>query len=185
MRKITVASVAFCLLSGFAMCVAQEFPEMPGPEKEHEMLQQLAGEWEASADVSMGPGTPTMKFTATENYRKIGPFWIVGESTGTVGEMPVESMLTLGYDLSKNKIVGSWVDSVQTYQWVYEGNFDETGKVLTLETKGPCPMKPGTLSNFKEVIEFKDKDHKVFTSSMQQEDGTWMEIMSVESKRKK
>lgn len=184
MRRITVASALFGLLTTVAMCLAQEIPEMPGPVKQHEMLQRLAGEWEANAEVSM-PGDATMKFESTENIRKLGPFWIVSESTGTVGDTPIESKLTLGYDLTKNKIVGSWIDSVQSYQWVYEGEFDDTGKVLTLETTGPCPMKPGTMSNFKEVLELKDKNTKVFTSSMQQEDGTWIQIMSVESKRKK
>ena len=158
---------------------------MAEPVKEHTLLQQLAGEWEASADVSMGPDQPKMKFTATENIRTIGPFWIVGESTGTVGEMPIESMLTLGYDPEKKKIIGSWVDSMQTHQWVYEGSFDKSGKVLTLETQGPCPLRPGETVNFKETIELKDKDHKVFTSSMEQQDGTWTEIMSSEYQRKK
>jgi hypothetical protein len=185
MRTIVTASVLFGLLIIVPVCVAQEFPEMPGPVKQHEMLQKLAGEWEVNTELSMGPGGEKIKFEATENFRKLGPFWIIGESKGTAGDMKVESKLTLGYDLNTNKVVGSWIDSVQSYQWVYEGEFDDTGKVLTLNTTGPCPLKPGTMSKFKEVLELKDDNTRLFTSSMQQEDGTWMEIMSVESRRKK
>jgi hypothetical protein len=126
MRNVTIASVGLMFFA--VACFAQELPKMPGPVKQHEMLQKLVGEWEVDDEVSMGPDGTKMQFKSTENIRKLGPFWIVSESKGTVGEFPIESKLTLGYDLTKNKIVGSWVDSVTSYQWVYEGEFDESGR---------------------------------------------------------
>jgi hypothetical protein len=70
------------------------------------------------------------------------------------------------------------------YMWQYTGSVE--GKKLTLESKGPCPLKPpGTLVNFRETLELKDKDHKVFTSSFQDDDGTWKELVTINSTRKK
>ena len=69
--------------------------------------------------------------------------------------------------------------------WNYEGTVDSSGKKLTLETEGPCPMKGGKISRFKEVVEIKDKDHKVFTSSIQEDDGKWSTMVVVNSTRKK
>jgi Protein of unknown function (DUF1579) len=46
-------------------------------------------------------------------------------------------------------------------------------------------MVPGALAKFKKVTEFKSKDHRVFTSSMQGEDGKWAGIVNINYLRKK
>jgi len=52
-------------------------------------------------------------------------------------------------------------------------------------TEGPNPEKPGRMFKFRETFEFPDKDRRIFTSSMQQEDGAWKQIVKVEATRKK
>jgi Protein of unknown function (DUF1579) len=56
--------------------------------------------------------------------------------------------------------------------WQFEGTFDGTGNILTWETEGPVP-NPQTPSRFREVTELKSPDHKVFTSSNLEPDGSW------------
>ena len=133
----------------------------------------------------MEPGKPAIKAKGTETSRLIGGFWVVGEGKGEMMNMPFTSVLTLGYDPDKKKYVGTWVDSMSSYLWKYEGTVDATGKILTLETEGPCPMAPGKLSKFREVTEFKSKDHRVFTSSILADDGKWTTMVTVNSHRKK
>jgi hypothetical protein len=185
MQQISIASCVVALLTASAVCRAQELPEMPGPEKEHDWLQQLAGEWESESQMYMEPGKPPVKATGKETARMIGGFWLMAENQSTIMDMPFTGVLTLGYDAEMKKYVGTWIDSVTGYLWKYKGAVDDAGKTLTLETKGPCPRAPGKLSNFKEVIELKGKDHKVFTSSMQQDDGEWIKIVTVDYRRKK
>ena len=96
----------------------------------------------------------------------------------------IMTILTLGYDPQKSTYVGTWVDSMTSYIWTYQGSVDPSGKVLTLETEGPWPMKPG-VTKFKEVTEFKSKDYRVFTSSIQGDDGKWTKMVTVHSRRKK
>jgi hypothetical protein len=55
----------------------------------------------------------------------------------------------------------------------------------TMEIEGPCPTAPGKFSAFKDTVEFKSQDHKVFTSSMQGDDGKWTTNMKIEYRRKK
>jgi Protein of unknown function (DUF1579) len=164
-------------------CHSQEFPK-PGPE--HDWLQQFVGEWETDVECSAEPGEPPMKSKGTESVRPIGEFWIIAESKSTVMEKPMTSVLTLGYDPEKKKYIGTWVGSCNNYLWGYLGAANAAAKILTLETEDPCPMAaPGTLAKFKEVIEVKSKDHRVFTSSMRREDGKWATIATINYRRKK
>ena len=68
--------------------------------------------------------------------------------------------------------------------WQFEGAFDVTGNILTWETEGPVP-NPQTPSKFREVMELKSPDHKVFTSSILGPDGAWNTMLTVHSRRKK
>jgi hypothetical protein len=161
---------------------AHEFPK-PGPE--HEWLQQFVGEWEVEMECSMGPDQPPVKSTGTESVRSIGGFWIVAESKHTMGGTPMTSILSLGYDPAKKKYLGSWIDSCTGYFWKYEGTVDTAANKLTLETEGPSPVNPGTHTKFREVVEFKGKDHKVFTSSLPGEDGNWTTFVTMNYRRTK
>ncbi|MGH8728980.1 MAG: DUF1579 domain-containing protein, partial [Burkholderiales bacterium] len=108
------------------------------PQKEHEWLQKLVGEWTYESDCSMGPGKPNEKFKGTESVRSLGGLWILAEGRG---EMPgggaATMLITLGYDPQRKRYVGTWIGSMMTYLWVYDGGLDAAGKVLTLNAEGP------------------------------------------------
>jgi hypothetical protein len=168
------------------LCRAQELPEIPKPQQEHEWLQRFVGEWESNAEASFGPDQPPVKCEGTSRARMLGGFWMISEGKSEILDTPVESVLTLGYDPKKGKYVGTWTDSCHHYLWNYTGTLDEAGNKLTLATKGPNPMVPGDKTfNYREVIEFKSKDHYVFTSAMQGEDGEWVTFMTANFHRKK
>lgn len=175
----TVCAVA--MLIGTVLRAAE--PEMPKPQKEHEWLKQLAGEWETESECIMEPGKPPVKSKGTENVRMLGGFWAINEvKMGSEGQT-VSGILTLGYSAEKKKYVGTWVDSMFNYLWSYQGSLDEAGKILTLEAEGPG-HEPGKLCKFRETIEFKSADHKVFTSSIEK-DGKWVPFMTTNARRKK
>lgn len=160
------------------------------PQKEHQWLQKFVGEWTYECEASMGPDQPPGMFTGTESVRSIGGLWVMGEGRG---EMPgggqMTAILTVGYDPAKKKYVGSWIGSMMMNMWVYEGDVDAAGKVLTLNTEGPtmtADCKPdGRMSKYRDVTEFKSNDHRVLTSWMQGEDGKWVSIMTATYRRKK
>lgn len=182
---IRVACSILAVLAFTSTLQAQEAPQMPAPQKEHEWLQQLVGEWESEAEANFGPDQPPVKCKGTEKVRSLGGFWILSDSQGEVAGMTMKSQLTLGYDSKKKKYVGTWVDSMTDYMWHYEGTLDEAGKVLTLETEGYSHLNPTELAKFKDEIELKDQDHKVLRSSMQMPDGQWVSFMTANYTRKK
>jgi len=158
--------------------------EMPGPVKEHELLQKFVGEWESEGEAFMAPGQPPTKLKGVESSRLIGGFWFVAQIKSTVPDFPYEQILTIGYDPAKKKYIGTVIDSMTSHIWQFEGTFDVTGNILTWETEGPVPS-PQTPSKFREVTELKSPDHKVFTSSIQGPDGSWNTIMTINIRRKK
>jgi hypothetical protein len=178
-----LATLFLCALA-FALR-AQEMPKMPTPQKEHEWLQQLVGEWTFDAECFMGPGQPPMKAKGAETASMLGGFWVIAEGSSSMMDQPVKTRLTLGYDPEKKKYVGTWVDSCNNYLWKYEGTLDATGKVLTLDTEGPNPMAAGKMTRFREVLEIKGKDEKVFKSAVLQDDGKYLTFMTATYQRKK
>jgi hypothetical protein len=185
MNRFRSVNFFVAVLGAASMTCAAEAPDFPAPQKEHQWLQQLVGEWEAEVEMFMVPGQPPVKSTGTESIRAVGGFWVVAESRGEAMGHPFTGLMTLGYDVETAQYVGTWIDSMSGYLWKYEGTLDPSGKVLTLAAEGPCPMAPGELSKFKEVLELKSPDHKVFTSSIQGKDGKWTKVMTINYRRTK
>jgi hypothetical protein len=184
MKKLAVACTFICVFVSSPVSAQDSVPEMPKPQKEHAWLEQLAGEWDSVSEVKPPGQEEALKFTGEERSRMIGGFWLVAENKGDMFGTPFTGIMTLGYDPKSKKYIGTWIDSVGDYMWQYKGSVD--GKKLTLESKGPCPVKPpGTMVNFRETIELKDKDHKVFTSSFQEDDGSWTQMLTMTYTRKK
>ena len=152
---------------------------MPAPQKEHQWLKQLEGEWETQAEMVMEPGKPTVKTKGTESVRSLGGFWSLTEMK--CFGIPVTGVMTVGYDAQKKKYVGTWVCSMSDWLCTYEGSVD--GRVLTLECEGPNPLT-GKMVKMKDVIEIKDKDHRTLTSSLQTADGKWLTFMTMHVRRK-
>src|SRR5262245_63752862 len=165
MTKFAVLGLAIALVGGAALA------QPPAPQKEHEWLKQLAGEWEFETEASLEPGKPPLKITGTEQVRMLGGFWVIAENKGTLFESPFTGILTIGFDGETKKYVGTWIDSMHSHLLRYEGTADAGGKALTLLTEGPNPAAPDKRCTCKDVIEVKSKDHKFITSSMRGEDG--------------
>jgi hypothetical protein len=156
------------------------------PQKEHEWLQKLVGEWTSEAECVMGPDKPPETFKGTDSVHTLCGLWVLCEGRG---EMPgggaATTLMTLGYDPAKGKYVGTFVGSMMTHLWIYEGTLDATGKVLTLDTEGPGMAGDGKMVKYKDVIEFKSDDHRTLTSHMLGDDGKWSTFMTAHYRRKK
>ena len=156
------------------------------PQKEHQWLEKLVGDWTYEGNATIESGTPPMKFTGIENVRSLGGLWYVAEAKGNMPDGGAATMImTLGYDPQKKKYVGTWIGSMMTHLWHYHGAVDAAGKMLTLDSVGPNMASPGSMAKFKDSIEFKSNDLRVLTSNMLDDDGQWHEVMKAEYRRKK
>jgi len=156
------------------------------PQKEHQWLHKLVGEWTYTADEPTQPGQPAAKVSGTESVRSLGGLWVLAESKGDMpGAGPAVSLMTLGYDPEKKRFVGTWIGSMMTYMWVYDGELDSAGRVLTLNAEGPSMAGDGKTAQYQDVIELKSDDHRTLTARTLGEDGKWQQFMTVEYRRQK
>lgn len=156
------------------------------PQKEHHWLHKMVGEWTCEGEATMEPGQPPVKWKATETVRSLGGLWTIAEGEG---EMPgggvSHSVMTLGYDPQKKRYVGTFIASIMTYLWIYDGELDATGKTLTLNAEGPNMAVEGTMAKYKDSIELKSDDYRVMTSHMLGDDGQWHNFMTAHYRRRK
>jgi hypothetical protein len=158
----------------------EQTSSMPAqPQKEHQWLQKLVGEWTYEIEAMMGPDQPPVKSTGTEIVRSLGGLWILAEGQGEMPcSGPTTTLMTLGYNPQKQRYVGTWVGSMMTYLWIYDGELDAGETVLTLNNEGPSMSGEDKLAKYKDVIEFKNDNHRVLTSYMLKDDGQWQHFMT-------
>lgn len=154
--------------------------EMPAPVEQHQWLQQLVGEWTFESTACMGPGQPDQSFAGNEYVRPLGSYWVISDGVGEMtGGGEGLSIMSLGYDPQKGHFVGSWLGSMMPSLWVYKGELDASGKVLTLSCEGPSLDNPATSANYRDIIEIVDADHRTLRSQVQGADGQWTQFMEM------
>ena len=158
--------------------------ECPKPQMEHQWLQQLVGQWTMESECSMGPDQTLIKTTGKEVVRSLGGLWTIGEGEG---EMPdggiCQSIMTLGFDPQSKRFVGTFIASVMTRLWPYNGTLDAANKVLTLDSEGPSFADDGTMAKYQDIIEIVSPDHRILSSQYQGPDGKWTPFMKAHYRR--
>ena len=92
--------------------------------------------------------------------------------------------MTLGFDPAKGRFVGSFIGSMMTHQWLYDGALDEAGRVLTLDSSGPSMTGDGSTSPYRDIMTIVSPDHRILTSSVPDGNGGWTEFMTAHYRRK-
>jgi hypothetical protein len=153
------------------------------PQKEHRWLEQFVGEWEYENEAIMGPGQAPMKSKGTESVRSLG-VWILCEGKGPMPDGGLmTAVITLGYDPTKKRFVGTFIASVMTNLWLYEGQLE--GNVLTLDAEGPSFADPTRTARYQDIFEIVSADHRTLSSQVLGEDGQWHRFMTAHYRRKK
>lgn len=133
----------------------------------------------------MGPDQPAMKSGGVEVVRSLGGLWTIGEGESDMPDDGAkwQSVMTLGYDPVSKRFVGTFVASVMTHLWIYNGSLDADEKVLTLDTEGPSFTGEG-MTKYQDIIEFISDDHRTLSSQAIGPDGQWVKFMRAHYRRK-
>ncbi len=152
------------------------------PQEQHRGLDQFVGSWRIEQTCHT-PDGKTNQVQSEMTCRMLGGLWLILDQSGTSDEGDWTCMTTLGYDPKKNQYIGTFVGSMMTHMWEYQGQVDASGKRLPLSTVGPTFDGAGT-ANYRDTIEVVSADVWRFTSDMEQKDGEWSQIMAATHTRK-
>jgi hypothetical protein len=154
MRKIVSLTSVVALLIAVAARGGEGKAPKPGPEIKK--LNELVGTWdcmcEAKGKTSMGTMTYKMG---------LGGLWLLEQFQGEFEGKKFEGMGCMSYDSAKKNYVAVWIDSTSTTPMASEGNFDKSGKKMTM--KGEMTMPDGKKIGTTMVTEMKDRDNMVMT----------------------
>lgn len=150
---------------------------MEQPQREHEWLQGLVGTWDYEHVCVTGPDQPPMRHSGRAQGRSLGGLWLLMESEGEMPEGGTgHSIITLGFDPKKGRFVGTFIGSMMTHLWLYDGAMNPEENLLTLAAEGPSWNGQG-LALYHDMIEIVGPDHWVLRSKMQMADGSWNEFL--------
>ena len=92
-------------------------------------------------------------------------------------------MMTVGFDPARGRFVGTFVSSMMTHLWPYDGSLDVERNILSLESEGPSFAGDGTTAKYIDAIELVSDDHRILRASVVGGDGTRNEFMVAHYRR--
>jgi hypothetical protein len=129
------------------------------PGAQHKSLTSMVGSWSVAGKFWQDPSKPPMETTGTAEYKAMGDLWVTEDFKGEFMGKPFFGHGVDGYDLTKNKYVSTWVDTMGSYIMNSEGTADPSGKVITATANDFDPMtgKNGTVKMVTKIDS--DKQH--------------------------
>lgn len=165
-RFLTAALTVTALLSTTACGFAQKkkAPEQTAadkPGKHHAHFKRLAGRWNCEI-TTLQPTKTTSKGIAVIRVVMGGRF-LQQQFNGKMMGQPFQGMGITGYDNTKKKYIGTWIDNHNTGIMPLEGTYDPKTQTLTEIGTTSTPM--GSMK-LKLVSKYVSNDKFLFTMSM-------------------
>ncbi|MEQ1633332.1 MAG: DUF1579 family protein [Planctomycetota bacterium] len=174
-RRLLTLSV---LLSSLPFALAQE-PSAPAPSKEQKLLDVWIGTWDVTATNLEGPAPMVMQ--AIEETTSIcGGMWLLSKVTGT--NLDFQGIAITGWDATKSKYVGVWVDSMTAAASTSQGTRD--AKTGSFAFDGSMSSPEGARTTFT-TTEFPTADTRLETVHAVDKDGKKTKVMEIRATRKK
>ena len=150
------------------------FGQIPGPTPEHAKLKSHVGKWAfefTDSENQVTKGT-------SETVEACGGMWFVTTMDTNMAGMPFQGKGLDGYDPEKKKYISVWVDSFTAAPMIFEGEYDKSGKVLTMTCEGKDPTSGGP-ATWRSTSEFLSKDQHKFIMYVTPKGGKELTMMTV------
>ena len=117
------------------------YQRLATPGEPHKSLARMAGSWSVKCKSWMEPNKPPMESTGTcEQKMILDGRYLQQEFTGEMMGSPFTGLGIIGYDNHTKKCVSTWIDSMSTGIYFFEGTASEDGKTITQESNYDDPV---------------------------------------------
>jgi hypothetical protein len=108
------------------------YQQLGKPGAAHEMLARMAGQWHTRTKTWMEPGkAPVESEGRSEQKMILGGRYLQQEFNGDMMGIPFAGLGVTGYDNHSKKYVSTWIDSMSTGIFYFEGSADADGRTIT------------------------------------------------------
>jgi hypothetical protein len=118
------------------------YRKLATPGAPHAVLARMAGSWMTRTKGWMEADKPPTETTGTCEQKMIldGRF-LLQDYKGDMMGSPFTGINLIGYDNHTRKYVSTWIDSMSTGIYCFEGTAGEDGKTITQESRYDDPIR--------------------------------------------
>ncbi len=154
----------------------------PGPP--HKMLASLVGSWTTKTKGWMEPDKPPMEGTGTcEQKMILGGRYLQQDYSSEMMGSPFTGINVIGYDNHTKKFVSTWIDSMSTGIYYFEGNASADGKTITQRCSCDDPVQGPII--WRSVTKFVDDDTQEYEMYITPKAGKEKKMMEMTVTRKR
>jgi hypothetical protein len=118
------------------------YKKLATPGAPHKLLASMTGIWTTRTKSWCEPGKPPMESTGTcEQKMLLGGRYLQQEFSGEMMGSPFAGIGVTGYDNHTKKYVSTWMDSMSTGIFLFEGTASADGKTITQASKNDDPVQ--------------------------------------------
>ena len=116
------------------------------PGAPHQLLANLSGSWTTKTTAWMSPDEPPVEGTGTcEQKMILDGRYLQQEYTGEMMGSPFTGINLIGYDNHTKKYESTWIDSMSTGIYYFEGRASADGRTITQESNYDDPVRGPTV----------------------------------------
>ena len=155
------------------------YQKLGAPGTSHELLEGMAGTWSTKTKSYLEPGKPPVESTGTcEQQMILDGRFLHQEFKGDMMGAPFIGIGVTGYDNHKKTYVSTWMDSMSTGIYYFEGTVDPEGKTITQEYHGDDPVRgPMTWRSVTKIVDENTHFFEMYGTDKTGEEQLMMEIV--------
>lgn len=166
-----------------AQAMMEVYQELAVPTAPHKMLAKLVGEWTTKTRAWMEPDKPPMEGTgACKQTMLLGGRYLQQDYTGEMMGNSFTGINLIAYDNHTKKYVSTWVDSMSTGIYYFEGKASPDGKTITQECSYDDPVKGPAV--WRSVTKFVDESTLDYVMYLTPKGGKEEKMMEMTASRK-
>ena len=164
--------------------IMEVYKKLATPAATHKRLASLAGKWTTKTTAWMNPDTPPMESTGTcEQKMLLGGRYLQQTYTSKMMGSPFTGINLIGYDNQTKKYVSTWIDSMSTGIYYFEGTASADGKTITQESSYDDPVRgPTVWRSVTRIVDDNTLEYEMYLTSKEGKEEKMME-MTVTRKR--